>query len=685
MRAPHARRGRGVHRRIAGIGDEVDVGVRQLAAHEADLGGVGSQPEVRRQRLVQRGAHRRVIGHHLHVRAGRKQGCRFCCDLRRDPRGIEVARRHRRRAAHGDDLAARLYVGSQLVQHLGRQPAHARHHQHRVLQAEREDGFGIDVVQVVAGVQDLFGELGRHMVLHPVGQRHLARHGTGVHVVVRQEHRDLIGGLPLAHQPAHAGQVAIHVRHHVPPGVVVVEHGGGVEGITGCAGPGRGVGPAVADEQVHAFEQHAVGLGLHVERRGRESGRIQPGPGLGRDHRAPVQVAGGRREAGEGEGAVLRPLAFRQCDQAVARHRDSRIAIRLRAEQGLASPGPVIHRGEVALVHQFRLGQRPVALERARLLALAMKDRRQVRQNVVAAALPEFLGEVGGPVAAVDLEAVREHRVGRLLAEGLQQRFGHGLEVVLDRLAVQVVEHEAFGIQRRTLDLLAGAGGDIGQHHALPGAWCDGGAAAGVRTGPDALQLAGLVLLGIAGGDEGRQQALAVHHRRQREAPAPGRHLDAGQAQARGGVLDLDVRPAEGPARTERDVHAQPLRAALAVGEGDGVQELRRQVGQVPDAARRIVELHRVDRLDLEAAEAAGLHGRDLAFQLGRHHGGAEPPPAHQRPGVRRRGCHARGDLGDAVEHHRILGGRRAGQRGHQNADGAGKEGGLVYQGLAHE
>jgi hypothetical protein len=53
-----------------------------------------------------------------------------------------------------------------------------------------------------------------------------------------------------------------------------------------------------------------------------------------------------------------------------------------------------------------------------------------------------------------------------------------------------------------------------------------------------------------------------------------------------------------------------PLARAGAVGEADGVEEFGRQVGHVLDAARGIVELHRVHGLDFEAAEAAGLHGQ---------------------------------------------------------------------------
>ena len=92
------------------------------------------------------------------------------------------------------------------------------------------------------------------------------------------------------------------------------------------------------------------------------------------------------------------------------------------------------------------------------------------------------------------------------------------------------------------------------------------------------------------------------------------------------GLIGAGLRPAIGPAGAERDVDAQTRRAPGLVGGPDHVQEIVGQIGQVA------VEPQRIDRLNLEAAETARLHGRDLALQLVRPHRRAEPPPARQRP-----------------------------------------------------
>src|SRR5690349_24169389 len=44
----------------------------------------------------------------------------------------------------------------------------------------------------------------------------------------------------------------------------------------------RRIGPAVSNQLIDAFDEMKVSFCLHIERRGAECGRVQPGPGFGR-------------------------------------------------------------------------------------------------------------------------------------------------------------------------------------------------------------------------------------------------------------------------------------------------------------------------------------------------------------------------------------------------------------------
>src|ERR1700733_6442272 len=136
-----------------------------------------------------------------------------------------------------------------------------------IAEADGVDGVGVDVVDVVAGAED-----GRHQgwgdeLLHGSGDGYVSRGEAGPGVVGGEEDGDLVGGFALAEEPADALDVAGDVGHDGVPGVVVVEDGGGVEAPAGFgdgwlsvrAGRG-GVGPAVKDELVFAYDEVDVGF-----------------------------------------------------------------------------------------------------------------------------------------------------------------------------------------------------------------------------------------------------------------------------------------------------------------------------------------------------------------------------------------------------------------------------------------
>ena len=129
-------------------------------------------------------------------------------------------------------------------------------------------------------------------------------------------------------------------------------------------------------------------------------------------------------------------------------------------------------------------------------------------------------------------------------------------------------------------------------------------------------------------------QLLALADFRQPQLARAGGQRKAFDAQFPGRLGDRYVRPAVGPAAGQREVHAQAEFLGLLAGECERVEELAGEIRQVADAMRRIVQNQRIDRLHLEAADAALLHGEHLALQLRPGHRGAEPPPAHHDPRI---------------------------------------------------
>ena len=241
-------------------------------------------------------------------------------------------------------------------------------------------------------------------------------------IVGGQVDRDVVGGLALPQQEADALQVRGDVGHDEPPGVVIVEDGGGVESPAGLAGFGRGIRKAVADELIDALQEMQVGLGLHVEGRGAEDRGVQPGPGLGRRHGTVVEMARGSGPAGGGEVTPLRALAFGQVDERTAGERHGRDAVGLGAEFRAVLFGPLVQGREVVAVGQFGERLAPIVANGGSLVADVAGERGQVRREIVAAEFAELVEEIAGPIGVVDFQAVAEDGVGRGLRERLEHR-----------------------------------------------------------------------------------------------------------------------------------------------------------------------------------------------------------------------------------------------------------------------
>ena len=214
-------------------------------------------------------------------------------------------------------------------------------------------------------------------------------------------------------------------------------------------------------------------------------------------------------------------------------------------------------------------------------------------------------------------------------AESLHQAVADVVQVVLDGRGAVVVEHRTFGAHRRALHRLVSAARNEDQHGAA--GW---GFRRNMHSG---IVDSGNAIESAAALDKRRDELFALADFGHSQGSCIGRHGEAFHAQSCGSEIDRRVRSAIGPAAAERDIDAHAQLARFVVGETHGVEKAVREIRQVHQAARRVVERQRIHRLDLDAANTAFLHGAQLAFQLGLFHRRAEPPPAHHDPAVIRR------------------------------------------------
>ena len=463
----------------------------------------------------------------------------------------------------------------------------------------------------------------------------LSRHEPRPGVVVGQVERDVVGRPALPQEEADALQVPRDIGHDRPPGVPVVEDAGRVEAPSRVRHAVRGVGPAVADQLVDALEEVQVGLRLHVEGRGPERRRVEPRPRFRRDDGPVVQVPDGSGPSRRAQRLPLRSFAFGQIDAGVARDGGGRDAVALDAKPRAAPRRPGLHGREEPLVEKVRQRASPVAADRGGGWPGVQYERRQQRPQVVPAACLERLEEVAGPVGLVHFQAVAEHGVGRRRLEGRQQAVADRRQIVVDGRAIVVVEDEPFGAQRRALHHHAGAAADEEQHLARVR-----------RHARQAGQPAGDVgdlpqpcrrRRGLRRGQERRQQLFAGADVGHRDLLCARWHGRAHDSQLSGGVADADLRPAVRPAAAERQVGAEAELPRLRGGEAHVVEKGVRKKRVRLEAQAGIVEDDGIDRLDLEAADAAVLHEAHLALEAGLRHRRAEPPPPHHDPRVVRR------------------------------------------------
>ena len=307
---------------------------------------------------------------------------------------------------------------------------------------------------------------------------------------------------------------------------------------------------------------------------------------------------------------------------------------------------------------------------------VAVEDEGQVRREVVAAPPRELGGQVVRPVRVVELEAVHEARAQRAAqllaeppAEGGGEAGGHVVEVAADRRGAPVVHHRTVRARRSELDVREARLEEphVEDVRARRDAHADASAPQRARgelrardeVGPARAHEAeegelrrdlDLLALLLPGGGELGERGL--ERRRAGE-------LLLHEADALRLLRRLQEAPAEGPARADDDVGGHAARARALGRRLHRRAPLRAQprpLGEGGEAVLRHVVPHR-DRVDLEPADAGGLHHVELAEDLGLGDPRAVPPPAHE-------GAKTLGRAGEGVEQ-RVGGRRRPAPRGH--------------------
>ena len=322
---------------------------------------------------------------------------------------------------------------------------------------QRGERVVVHEIEVEAGRPQAEQEVGAELPLELDVHVEAARALPGEDVGQRQVDGDGVHGHALAQERLRSPDVAGELRVVAPPGVRVVDLGGGVEGPARLSGHRRRVRVAVVDQVVQAVEERGVRGRLHLLERRHEERSAQPGVGLAGDEGPAVEV-GGRG----GEPAVAQVhhvavaqedvLAFRDGGQAVSLHDVAERAVGLDTGLHPAPLAPLDEGTEESVQHQVGEREVEVVADVGRFGSGLLPQGRKPRAEVVAPSRAKLLEEVGRPVGAVDLEAVAEDRVEERRAlgfEGVHHPVAAGAQEQVHRLAAEVIDHGTFHADRR--------------------------------------------------------------------------------------------------------------------------------------------------------------------------------------------------------------------------------------------
>jgi len=234
----------------------------------------------------------------------------------------------------------------------------------------------------------------------------------------------------------------------------------------------------------------------------------------------------------------------------------------------------------------------------------------EVRDEIVAAALEELGGEVGGPVGSVGFERVGEDGVGRGVAEGAEEGFAYGFEVGGYGVVGEGIENPAFGSHGCAFDDLSSVAGDEEESGAGVGGGGDEAGGFGIDDdgrggipGDGSLWRRRFVDVtnecdgedGVAVGELGLGEFSAVCGEGECDDDEAGRGLGEG-----GGGS------AVGPSAAESDVDAEAELAAFGLGVADVIEHVEADEGLVDEIFGGVIE---------HLGVSAGARGGSRAFQ----------------------------------------------------------------------
>ncbi len=408
---------------------------------------------------------------------------------------------------------------------------------------------------------------------------------------------------------------------------MVVEHSGSVERPARLPDLGWGVGPAVEDEQVLSADEVDIRLRLHIERRGTEDRRVEPGERFARTDIVAENMVGGGSPTQRRELPPEGALSFGQSREPLAGEADCRFSICLRTKFGVVRDRPIVNLRQVVLVDQLREGLSPVMANGLRGGGSSGHQFGQMRQQIVTATALELCGKVCRPIRSIGFQGIGKNSVGWSVAEGPYQRFAGRPQVRSDGLVAEGVEHPALRAHGRALDHLPSVAGDKEEGDASRARRSNRRARNGQRLGRCGVPLGARQSVDDRGGDE----AFPCHQRGRCDGRAVSRDGNFGHAQSSGRFIQRGGRAAVGPAAPHGHVDPQPKLAPFLLSVVHAVKHLPREERIILETPGRVVEHLWVDKCKLGSADAVRFHLLHFAQQLTLLHCDAKPPPSDHR------------------------------------------------------
>src|SRR5579875_1756789 len=218
-------------------------------------------------------------------------------------------------------------------------------------------------------------------------------------------------------------------------------------------------------------------------------------------------------------------------------------------------------------------------------------ERGQMRREIVAAALLKLFEKVAGPIRAENFKAIAENCIRRIRTKRLHQLVAHFREMPVDGGPIVMIENETLRANTGAFHLLPSAAGDKEQHLS----------ASGRRGHSDApvLDICQTLMLGIKGG----QQFFAILHWRDCNGLVSlcGRY--AFNSQRTRCFIYRGLWTAVRPTAAEGDIHPHAQRLCRRRSEANITEKLVGEISGVVEVLLGIVELKRINGLNLNTPD----------------------------------------------------------------------------------